>query len=1041
MRIQKLTFFIFFILSISNISIAQQKCGFDTERQKQLKDQNFVELEKAAEKRIQDAIKNRDLSKMNGSLLTIPVVIHVLHLGEAVGTGTNISDAQIQSSIDNLNDYYRGQIPTSPIDFEIEFALAQRDPNCNATTGINRIDASVLPGYSDYGVNVRNSNGASYNDILALSSWPQTDYFNVWIVSELDNNNGGFGFQGYAYFYNETFSTHGSVMMSTVFGHDPGNTNGWGLNSNGDNSTVVHEVGHFFHLYHTFQGDDTNNDGVSDSCPADTTVGTDSDGCADTVPHQRETSTCPANNSCTGNPWLDNNTINNIMSYYYCSDRLTNDQKTRVRAAMEGTSLVNSKGATLPDPGYTPPVSACSTNAAPNIDNHYAGIVNVELNGNSFASFSTFSDGGNIDSSANCNNYFDIDVTMTNTLNVTMFPANVQQLGVWIDWNDDGDFDDEAEEQITVRDNIASGSIESINLIYPTTIPYGDYVRIRLITELGTTYGFSSISSACYASLVYGQSEDYTIYVEPQGSVTYTYNNTWSPIDPNGIAGTNDNIVIDAGNAIISSNTTCNTIIVNPGSALTVDTGVTLTSNTTTLNSTSQSYSSLIVDGTITGTVNYNRYTAQLGTNDLISAPVGGQTFGSFESVNSNLAASGNIRAFAPYNTTIGSYENYDTTSNASTIINAGVGYRAATTDGSTLMFTGTVRTNDILDIPISDASAGSAWNLIGNPYPSYIDFDTFFNLNASELDSDSAFQCIYGYDGDASNGWTAWNLATIADGTITELIAPGQAFFVKSKVGGGSIDFTTAMRRTGYSDDFISGRQPIVNVALCKLNLSSASNNSSTQIYFIEGTTRGLDVGYDAGSYSGNVAEFSIFSNLVEDNTGLDMAIQTLPYNDFNSIVVPLGINAEVGVELTIGIDNMSSLPSNINVYLEDNESNTLTLLNDSDYTFSSSVALNGTGRFFIRYSSVTLSIENNDWNNLQIYNTSSPKEIIVRGQLKGVTKANLYDIRGRLIFSQKLEQSNISNIIDVSMIRTGIYIIKVFNDNQIKTQKLIIK
>ena len=66
------------------------------------------------------------------------------------------------------------------------------------------------------------------------------------------------------------------------------------------------------------------------TCPADTTIGNDSDGCADTVPHRRETSTCPANNSCTGNPWLDNNTINNIMSYYNCADRLTNDQKTRV---------------------------------------------------------------------------------------------------------------------------------------------------------------------------------------------------------------------------------------------------------------------------------------------------------------------------------------------------------------------------------------------------------------------------------------------------------------------------------------------------------------------------------------------------------------------------------------------------------------------------------------------------------------------------------------------------------------------------------------
>ena len=100
--------------------------------------------------------------------MLVPVVIHVLHLGEAVGSGSNISNAQIQSSIDNLNDYYRGQIASSPIDFEIEFTLAQRDPSCNATTGINRINASTLAGYSNYGVNVNNSNGASYEDIVAV---------------------------------------------------------------------------------------------------------------------------------------------------------------------------------------------------------------------------------------------------------------------------------------------------------------------------------------------------------------------------------------------------------------------------------------------------------------------------------------------------------------------------------------------------------------------------------------------------------------------------------------------------------------------------------------------------------------------------------------------------------------------------------------------------------------------------------------------------------------------------------------------------------
>ncbi len=823
-------------------------------------------------------------------------------------------------------------------------------------------------------------------------------------------------------------------MMHSVFGHDPTNANpSWPLNFSRDNSTVVHEAGHYFHLYHTFQGD-----GGGGSCPADITVGTDSDGCADTVPHKRETSSCPAINDCTGNPWVDNKTINNIMSYYRCSDVLTEDQRTRARAFMEGTSIVSSDGSEPLDPKYIQPTTVCSTNTT---SSYSSGILSVELNGNTINSSDSARDGGNIDKT-DCSSSFEIDTAISNILNVGV-SLNYHQLGVWIDWNDDGDFEDDAEEQ-PFSQNIPGNSVVPIILSYPTTIPYGNYVRIRLITDLDDRYGPELINSSCYSSLVYGQSEDYAVYVQPSGSITYTYNNAWLTTSPVGVATFSDAIVISAGTANISANTNCNTLTVNPGAALTIDSGVTVTATSIDLNSTSQLFSSLISDGTITGTVNYKRHVSQVapvGTNDLISAPVIGQTFGSFDTSNTNLAASGTLRAFAPYNTSTGSYENYDTNTNASTLLDAGQGYRVATTDGSTLTFTGTVRTNDVLDVPISDASAGSAWNLIGNPYPSYLDFALFFDLNASEFETEGAYQAIYGYDGDASNGWVVWNLATIADGTITELIAPGQAFFVKSKAGGGLVDFTTAMRRAGSSDDFIFGRQPISNVSLCKLKLHSATNDSSTNIYFIEGSTRGLDVGYDAGSYAGNTGAFSIFSNLVEENTGLDMAIQALPYNDFNDVIVPLGMKAEAGVELTIGMDDISTLPSNINVYLEDTVQNTWTLLNNADYTFTPNIELNGTGRFFIRYSSVTLSTDDNNWNDLIIYATSNPKELVIKGQLSSNTEAALYDIQGRLVMAKKLDEFSTLNSIDVSMINKGIYIVKVFNQNQIKTQKLIIK
>jgi hypothetical protein len=1061
---------VFFIFSFNAVSNAQQKCGFDDIREQQLQDPNFANLVQQTERRIQEAMSKPDSFSRNGltNVLTIPVVVHVLHLGEAVGNGTNISNAQIQSSIDNLNDYYRGQIATSPVDFEIEFALAQRDPNCNTSNGINRIDASGVSGYSANGVSLQGS-GADETTLKDLSRWPETDYLNIWIVTEIDGNNGGSGIQGYADFYFGN-SYEGSVMMYTVFGYDPTNANpSWPLHSSRDNSTVVHEAGHYFHLYHTFQGD-----GSGGSCPGDNTIGTDSDGCADTVPHKRETSTCPANNDCTGSPWVDNNTINNIMSYYNCTDRLTNDQKTRVRAAMEGTAIVSSKVSEPIDLTYVAPATACSTNSATTVDSNYAGILNVELNGSSYPSSSTRSDGGNIDNSSNCNSYFEIDATVSNSMNVTMYTNNWQQFGVWIDWNDDGDFDDDSEQQHLSND-IAANTVVTVPLIYPTTIPYNDYVRVRLITELDDRYGPGLIDSACYSSLVYGQSEDYTIYINP-GVTTYTYNNGWLPSDPNGVATISDTVIIDAGTANISSDTNCDTITVNPGAALTIDSGVTVTVTTLDLNSTSQLFSSLVSDGTITGTVNYNRYvnvigsTSTPGGNDLISVPLMPASGINFEELtlqgspanDTKLAMNSaqTLFAFGPYDNTANmQYINYPTYNGnlppspagsdfsedlGSLNLVQGKGYRAATTIGETLTFSGEVETGTV-NVGVSTPTGGSQWNLIGNPYPSYIDASSFLMSTANTAVLDGSGTAIYAYNSNAYSGnaqtignFTIINLATLTLPGETFNIAPGQGFFVASGAGG-NVEFTAGMRTTSGEDDYILGRDSHESQFL-KLDLMGSSAYS-TSIFFNSNATLGLDQGYDAIVYDNNAINYPFYTHLAQENTGLAMAIQTLPYVDFNDIIVPLGINAQANEELTISINTVSTLPSEINVYLEDTFEDALTLLNTNDFLFTSPTELEGTGRFYLRFTANTLSIEDNNFNDLHIYATAIPKELVINGLLMTKTEANVFDIQGRLVLKTNLDTINTINSIDVSTLSTGVYIVKVSNDNQVKTQKVIIE
>ena len=482
-------------------------------------------------------------TRSSNDVYTIPVVVHVLHLGESVGVGTNISDAQIQSAITNLNDVYRGQTSNSPVDFEIEFALAQQDPNCNAHSGINRINASAVPNYFSGGVDYYGDGGEADETVLKdLSRWPETEYFNIWIVSEIENNNGGFGIQGYANFFTGS-AYEGSVMMATVFGYDPTNLQpSFNLNAPRDNSTVVHEIGHYLHLHHTFKGDgDADNNGIGDACPGDVTVGVDSDGCADTEPHKRYTSQCKSGllNDCTGATFGDN-TAKNFMSYASCQDRLTNDQKNRSRAmlATTGISLIYSQGDETPisSSGTLTSASCIPQSSSTATSGGYGGIMNFTIvNEFSASSSNAQNDGGYVDFTTNCLKTISLEEDSTYNYELTTW-YNGHDFKGYIDFNNDGDFLDPNEEVFSganppnlsgangVNTSTGSGtftipSVDGLSVLSSTPL------RLRIISELTSVTG--TITSACY-NPSYAQAEDYQLVINQSAatlSADFTANN------------------------------------------------------------------------------------------------------------------------------------------------------------------------------------------------------------------------------------------------------------------------------------------------------------------------------------------------------------------------------------------------------------------------------------------------------------------------------------------------------------------------------------
>lgn len=509
------------------------------------------------------------------------------------------------------------------------------------------------------------------------------------------------------------------------------------------------------------------------------------------------------------------------------------------------------------------------------------------------------------------------------------------------------------------------------------------------------------------------------------------------------------------------------TLLISPDGAVTAD--KLINNGLVTFQSNSSQYSSLVansVEGS--GTVQYQRHVNQAGSgttggNDLVATPLAGQTFGEFAADNDNLLSHPTIptqKGFGPFNKTTAKYQNYDTVTNENTPLASGVGYRAGSKlDGSltggAFIYTGTINTSDI-SVPIVHTSDDfGRWNLIGNPYPSFINMNALITLNTSQFDESGNYDGIYAYNGNPDNSsinsekWDIRNLSNTASEESRDM-APGQGFYVSSKTGGGSFTFPTTSRSAGYGDDFIENRAaaPTENASL-RLTISNNTNSTYTDIYFNnEGT---LD--HDRGRDTGQIGDppFTIFSKLVEDSTNRDvpLVIQTLPYSILDSEVsVPIGIKASQGEQITIsGINTPAPLPlpETVEVYFEDKVAQTSTLLNTSTlphndhHIFTPSTKLTGAmGRFFLRFTNKSLSINNPDFDALDVFSPLNTGNLIVRGSVNELTNLEIFDLNGRLLQTFSVQPHQAVNRFEVSKLASGIYIVKLNNKTQSKIKKI---
>jgi len=392
-------------------------------------------------------------------------------------------------------------------------------------------------------------------------------------------------------------------------------------------------------------------------------------------------------------------------------------------------------------------------------------------------------------------------------------------------------------------------------------------------------------------------------------------------------------------------------------------------SGTFTLNSDSDEFSSIIIGGTVTGNISYNRYVNSVGTDkwDLIGPPVSEQSINSFVTANSStLATNGATKAVGYYDNADNTWTNYTT----STIGGAGnfplgKGFQMGTIANGTgiLSFTGSPaasnQTQAIINNDAANSGAGTRWNLVANPFPSYIQgnanahaTNNFLTVNSDKLDD--SYEAIYGYDADGT-GYTIYN--NISDAL---LLSPGQGFMIASdNTNSDNISFTTDMRTIVGGDDFITSSRAMQDSYGLILKLYDGDTEiDNTRFYFKEGLNLGLDPGYDAGHFNQSA---SLMSRLVDEDKGVGFAVNAMGIENANNVVVPLVINREAGVEFRISIDTFD-LSTGTKIYLEDNVNKTFTHLNEQDFQFKDDDKLSGAGRFFVHFTTTTLSNDLDD-------------------------------------------------------------------------------
>lgn len=432
----------------------------------------------------------------------------------------------------------------------------------------------------------------------------------------------------------------------------------------------------------------------------------------------------------------------------------------------------------------------------------------------------------------------------------------------------------------------------------------------------------------------------------------------------------------------------------------------------------------LIVNGTSTGSVTYKRalaYNALISEGwHLVSSPVVGETYDNDYVAANGLAINNANNAIATYTTANDAWAYMQT--NGGGTFTPGIGYSVKKqSSAGDISFTGTINTSDVSVGVVTGGKNG--FNLLGNPFTSYLNSVAFLNGNSTNLVSTD----IWVFNQSTSN----YEVKNLSSGFV---LAPAQGFFVSANAATNLTIAESYQAATG--DTFLKTSKTEVT-----LRMTDGTNNRFAKIYYLDNATTGFDNGYDGETFGGIANSLDIFTHLVANSVGKKYQIQALPNADFENMVIPVGVKATAGKEITFSLDAVN-IPDGINVYLEDRVAKKVILLSDANATYklTLSEALDGIGRFYVHTkASSVLSTETIALQNVSIYSIDA-STLRVAGLSEGKATIKIFSILGKQVFENSFNASGVKDM-QLPRLASGIYVVQLATEKGTLNKKITLE